>query len=201
MAPRGALRRRSSWWDSTCRRPRAATRPCRSPTARRSGSAAPSGGRSPPTPLWDGTTSAVLMRHVRRCGAVRRAPIAHGSDVAWKGAHVFSRGEGMWWAGGAVYFTATSGGTLEDGQVWRYVPSSGMIELLYESTDRNQLEAPDNITVHPTSGEIFVCEDGQGTDFIRAVTPEGLAFPFARVALTPDDPRQRGLPNVADTVG
>jgi len=76
-----------------------------------------------------------------------------------------------------------------------------MIELLYESTDRNQMEAPDNITVHPTSGEMFVCEDGQGTDFIRVVTPEGLAFPFARVALTPDDLRQKGLPNVADTVG
>ena len=119
----------------------------------------------------------------------------------WKGAHVFSRGEGLWYAGGAVYFTATSGGTLEDGQVWRYVPASGMIELLYESADRNQMEAPDNVTVHPTSGEIFVCEDGQGTDFIRVVTPEGLAFPFARVAVTSDDPRQRGLPNMGDTVG
>ncbi len=120
---------------------------------------------------------------------------------ALKGAHVFSRGEGMWWSGFGFVFTCTSGGESEGGQVWRFVPSSEMIELLYEVSDRNELEGPDNITVHPASGDLFVCEDGAGTDFIRVVTPEGRAFPFARVSMRTDDPRHAGFPGITDTVG
>jgi len=118
-----------------------------------------------------------------------------------KGAHVFSRGEGMWWSGLGFVFTCTSGGLEEGGQVWRFVPSSGMIELLYEVSDRNEMESPDNITVHPGSGDVYVCEDGPGTDFIRVVTAEGRAFPFGRVAMTTEDPRQKGLSGITDTVG
>ena len=120
---------------------------------------------------------------------------------AAKGASVFSRGEGLWYAGGAIYFTATSGGGLEAGQIWRYVPASNMVELFYESWDRAELEGADNVTVHPTSGDLYVCEDGPGTDALRVVTPEGAAFPFARVALSPEDPRHAGGPGIADTVG
>jgi secreted PhoX family phosphatase len=120
---------------------------------------------------------------------------------AAKGATVFSRGEGLWYAGGAVYFTATSGGGLEAGQIWRFVPATGAIELFYESWDRAELEGPDNLTVHPTSGDLYVCEDGPGTDFLRLVTPEGAAFPFARVALSPEDPRHAGGPGIVDTAG
>jgi uncharacterized protein len=120
---------------------------------------------------------------------------------AWKGAHVFSRGEGMWWSGLGFYFTCTSGGQEEGGQVWRFVPSSGMIELLYEVSDRNEMEGPDNITVHPGSGDLFVCEDGPGTDFIRVVTAEGRTFPFARVAMMTEDPRHKGFAGVTDTAG
>jgi secreted PhoX family phosphatase len=120
---------------------------------------------------------------------------------AWKGAQVFSRSEGMWYAGGAIWFTATTGGAAELGQIWRYVPGREMIELFYEGTDANDVERPDNITVHPTSGDLYVCEDGPGTDFIRLVTPEGASYPFARVAITPADPRQAGLSGTTDTVG
>ena len=120
---------------------------------------------------------------------------------AAKGATVFSRGEGLWYAGGAIYFTATSGGGIEAGQIWRYAPASGMVELLYESWDRAELEGADNVTVHPTSGDLYVCEDGPGTDALHVVTPEGVAFPFARVALSPQDPRHAGGPGIADTVG
>lgn len=120
---------------------------------------------------------------------------------AAKGATIFSRGEGMWYAGGAIYFTATSGGGLEAGQIWRYVPSTGMVELFYESYDRAEMEAPDNVTIHPTSGDMYVCEDGPGTDLLRVVTPEGASYPFARVALSPEDPRHKGGPGITDTVG
>lgn len=118
-----------------------------------------------------------------------------------KGALTFSRSEGMWYAGGAIYFTATTGGALELGQIWRFMPETGMIELFYESTDPHALERPDNITIHPTSGDMYVCEDGPGTDFIRVVTPEGIAFPFARVAFSPSDPRHAGGPGITDTAG
>jgi hypothetical protein len=46
-----------------------------------------------------------------------------------------------------------------------------------------------------------VCEDGPGTDLLRLVTPEGQIFPFARVAIAPEGPRQRGLAGTADTAG
>jgi len=74
-----------------------------------------------------------------------------------------------------------------------------MIELFYERTDPHALERPDNSPLHPTSGDMDICEDGPGTDCIRVVTPEGLAFPFAPMALSPHDPRHGGGPGIADT--
>jgi secreted PhoX family phosphatase len=96
---------------------------------------------------------------------------------------------------------SSHGGELELGQIWRYVPETGMMELFSERTDPHALERPDNSPLHPTSGDMDICEDGPGTDCIRVVTPEGLAFPFARVALSPHDPRHAGGPGIADTAG
>lgn len=104
-----------------------------------------------------------------------------------KGAARFSRGEGIWYGNGEFYFTCTNGGVAGCGQVWRYVPGStpqqgGTIELFVEPNDNKILDFPDNIVVAPT-GDLFLCEDGDGDNFVVGVTPNGQLYPFARNAI------------------
>ncbi len=123
-----------------------------------------------------------------------------GNDLRLRGrksgAAIFARGEGLAFAleaaGPAVYFTCTSGGAANIGQIWRYLPSlhegtsretdaPGELELFAESTGENEFEKCDNIVASPR-GELIVCEDGGGDQFIRAVAPDGLIYPIARNA-------------------
>ena len=113
-----------------------------------------------------------------------------------KGAATFARGEGMAFAlepsGAAIYFASTSGGPAQIGQIGRYAPSlhegaarekdePGVLELFVESTGERDFEKCDNIVASPR-GELIVCEDGDGDQFVRAVTPDGLIYPLARNA-------------------
>lgn len=103
-----------------------------------------------------------------------------------KGAARFTRGEGIWYGKGDFYFTCTNGGPARLGQVWRYVPGQtpqqgGTIELFVEPNNQSLLEAPDNIVVAPT-GDLFLCEDGPGDNFVIGVTPKGQVYQFARNA-------------------
>ena len=104
-----------------------------------------------------------------------------------EGAAQFSRGEGAWFGKNEVYFCCTDGGEAELGQVWRYVPGrspqqGGTIELFVEPNNRRILDSPDNIVVAPF-GDLFLCEDGDGQQFIRGVNPNGTLYTFARNAL------------------
>jgi secreted PhoX family phosphatase len=102
------------------------------------------------------------------------------------GAAQFSRGEGITYGNGEVYFTCTNGGNTEKGQVWRYIPGKsaregGTIELFVEPNEQSVLENPDNVTVS-SHGDLFMCEDGDGTNHIVGVTPQGKLYQFARNA-------------------
>lgn len=112
------------------------------------------------------------------------------------GAAIFARGEGLAFAleaaGPAIYFTCTSGGPAQIGQIFRYVPSlyegssreadaPGRLELFAESTGEHEFEKCDNIVASPR-GELIVCEDGDGDNFVRAITPDGLIYTLARNA-------------------
>jgi uncharacterized protein len=99
-----------------------------------------------------------------------------------KGAAQFSRGEGICYGKGEIYFTCTNGGATNAGQIWRYLPKQNTIELFLESRDRGLVENPDNIIVSPR-GDLFFCEDGGGEQFIVGVTPEGKTYHFARNAI------------------
>lgn len=104
-----------------------------------------------------------------------------------KGAAQFTRGEGAWYGNGEVYFNCTNGGELGLGQVWRYVPGrnvrhGGTIELFVEPNDQSLLDGPDNIVISPF-GDLIICEDGDGEQFVVGVTPEGELYDFARNAL------------------
>jgi uncharacterized repeat protein (TIGR03803 family) len=99
-----------------------------------------------------------------------------------KGAAQFSRGEGIFYGGNYVYFTCTDGGSSGDGQIWRYSPANETIELYIEPNNSGVLDNPDNIVIAP-NGELFLCEDGDGTDYIVGVTATGTLYKFAKNAL------------------
>lgn len=104
-----------------------------------------------------------------------------------KGAAQFTRGEGLAYGNGEVYFTCTDGGAAGKGQVWRYIPSrypqdGGTIELFVEPNEATVLESPDNIIVSPF-GDLFLCEDGDGTNYVVGVNSRGQLYQFARNSL------------------
>lgn len=111
-----------------------------------------------------------------------------------QGAARFARGEGMWQAGGIIYFACTNGGIKRKGQIWRYTPAahegasleaeaSGTLELFIEPNDGNLIENADNLTVSPW-GDLIVCEDGSGEQYLVGVTPQGTLYKFARNAVS-----------------
>ncbi len=95
------------------------------------------------------------------------------------GGAVFRRGEGAWYDGGKIYFTATWGGDAGIGQIWVYDPTAETLALLFESAGIEELDQPDNLTVSPRGG-IVVCEDTDLPVRLRGLTLEGEIFPFAQ---------------------
>lgn len=102
-----------------------------------------------------------------------------------KGAAIFYRGEGAWYANDLVYFIATQGGppatgaTIGNGQVWVYNPRRETLTLLIEAAPSGALlDEPDNITVSPF-GDLFLCEDGGGVQYVVGVTRAGELYQFA----------------------
>jgi len=107
-----------------------------------------------------------------------------------KGAAYFDRQEGMWIGQGGdgqprVFFDCTEGGPNNLGQVWEYDPGRERITLIYQSTNNAQLENPDNMVIVPQTGDVFLCEDSPGTQYIRGVTQQGEIYDFAQ-SLTND---------------
>ncbi len=114
------------------------------------------------------------------------------------GAAVFAGGEGLVHHSGAILFACTNGGTRGKGQIWRYVPSPvegtareagdpGRLELLAQPDDEQVLDHPDQITVTPW-GDLFICEDGDGDNFVAGLTPDGEFYRLARLATAISEP-------------
>lgn len=109
-----------------------------------------------------------------------------------KGAARFARGEGMWAGEKDIYFACTNGGHERCGQIWKYTPSPaegtpeeeaqpGMLELFVEPNNSGLIDRADNLTVAPW-GDLVVCEDGSGEQFLVGITPEGDIYKFGRNA-------------------
>lgn len=96
------------------------------------------------------------------------------------GGAIFARGEGAWAGNGKVYWVCTSGGDDRNGQVWCYDDATETLTLFVESTDSTALDNPDNITVSPVDGSLYLMEDGGGEQFCVGVTPAGGLFKFVR---------------------
>ncbi len=127
---------------------------------------------------------------------------APGGDLAARGhaagAAQFCRGEGIDYGArpgdgmGEIFFNCTQGGAQRTGQVWRYTPSDaeggsgevaspGKLTLLYESPGADTLDNCDNLKVAPW-GDLILCEDGPGDQFLRGLTPGAEIYDLARNA-------------------
>ncbi len=113
-----------------------------------------------------------------------------------RGAARFARGEGMWYGWQHVFFACTNGGRIKKGQIWRYVPSPyegtpreeeepGRLQLFVEPNDAGLIDNADNLTVAPW-GDVILCEDGSGEQFLVGFTPGGEIYKFARNAMAND---------------
>ncbi|MBU6408330.1 MAG: DUF839 domain-containing protein [Alphaproteobacteria bacterium] len=105
------------------------------------------------------------------------------------GAAVFARGEGVCTAleagKPAIYFTCTSGGLAERGQVWRLEPNADgddRLTLFAESAGEAHFDMIDNIVPAPW-GDLIMAEDGGGENYVRGLTPHGAVYPIVRNAL------------------
>lgn len=110
------------------------------------------------------------------------------------GGAIFSRPEGCWWANGAVYMACTNGGDAQQGQVWEFRPqglNDGLLTLIFESRSSSILNAPDNLTVSPRTGNLVLCEDGSGDEFLHGLNTNGLIFPLV-TCQAPGDTSLRG---------
>ena len=101
------------------------------------------------------------------------------------GAAVISRGEGIWFDRGVVYFTSTDGGPIGSGQVFALRPTStgGTLTLVAQSEDSSVLDGPDNICMAPW-GDLVIAEDAGSENYLRGLTPTGDIYDFARTSLS-----------------
>ncbi|MBX7494328.1 PhoX family protein [Qipengyuania sp. 6B39] len=106
------------------------------------------------------------------------------------GAALFCRGEGLAYGSRgdgkkAHFFNCTEGGANMTGQVWQLEPGEGgasdMLTLIYESGGADTLDLCDNLAVSPW-GDLIICEDGRGDNYLRGLTPDGAVYDFARNA-------------------
>jgi secreted PhoX family phosphatase len=98
----------------------------------------------------------------------------------------FERLEGCSFAGGALWFADTRGGAERRGQLFRYTPASGRLELFAEGRQANALGRPDNLAVTPW-GDLWCCEDGGGIDEVIGITAGGAEYVFARNRASDDE--------------
>ena len=139
-----------------------------------------------------GTLQALAVDSVPRPRGPRRVGVRWvtvsaedtNDDATDKGATRFGRLEGCHFQGGAFWFSDTSGGEEDLGQLFRLLPPASpngryVLELFLESTSKNQLDAPDNVVVTPW-GDLLVAEDGGGENRLVGITPKGRAYIFAR---------------------
>jgi hypothetical protein len=109
-----------------------------------------------------------------------------------QGAARFSRLEGCAYDDGVIYFTSTQGGGPAEpgpqdpvqgwgngnGQIWAYRIEDQVLQLLFQSTDPDVLDFPDNVTTSPR-GTIILCEDNINDNFVRGLTRGGRLFDIA----------------------
>lgn len=103
-----------------------------------------------------------------------------------QGAARFSRLEGAVYDEGVIYFCSTQGGGDPEGganpivngwgtgwgQIWAYRIDEQVLQLIYQSPNRDTLDFPDNITTS-RRGTMILCEDHDQDNYLRTLTRGG----------------------------
>lgn len=101
-----------------------------------------------------------------------------------EGATAFVALEGGTWSDGSVYFTSKLGGASGQGAMFRFVPATSRLHLVYETPGASAISGPDNIVMSPR-GSLLVCEDrvagSKMSQRLAGLTPDGELFHFCRV--------------------
>jgi secreted PhoX family phosphatase len=93
----------------------------------------------------------------------------------------FQRGEGAWYSNGVVYFCTTA-----DNRVWALETASQQLSIVYDAAllgTEAPLHDPDNVTVHESSGDIYVAEDPDDLQLVLLADAQGnrIAAPFLQL--------------------
>jgi secreted PhoX family phosphatase len=99
------------------------------------------------------------------------------------------KAEGTYWGNGAVFFVSSFAKASQspvpagrhEGQVWKYDPAAGTLTLVVRIAPGGTYDGPDNMVVSPYGG-LFLCEDGDGTNYVLGADLDGAVYPFARNA-------------------
>jgi secreted PhoX family phosphatase len=118
---------------------------------------------------------------LRPRGALRWIEVR--ADRPYRGSNTtgFERGEGAWFSDGVVYFCTTA-----DHRVWAHDVNKRTLEIIYDARalgHKAMLREPDNVTVHPASGDIYVAEGGGDLQLVLLADHSGLriAAPFLQL--------------------
>jgi uncharacterized protein len=125
-------------------------------------------------------------------GVIEAASLQSGGALQWiavrpdrpyrgKDTTGFERGEGAWFSDGVVYFCTTA-----DHRLWAHDVNGGTLEVIYDALalgDAAPLREPDNVTVHPASGDIYVAEDDDDLQLVLLADHSGqrIAAPFLQL--------------------
>ena len=128
--------------------------------------------------LSDGTLEAASRKS---SGTVQWVTVAADRPYRGRDTSGFERGEGAWFSGGVVYFCTTA-----DNRVWAYDVNRETLEIIYDAAmlgPAAPLREPDNVTVHATSGDIYVAEDGDDLQLVLLADRSGqrIAAPFLQL--------------------
>lgn len=107
------------------------------------------------------------------------------------GATPIMKAEGVWTGlDGSVWFVSSRGdgpdaedeedrtAAVHSGQIWRYDPHAGTIELVVLFPKGSPFDGPDNITAGP-HGFLLACTDGEDDQWLVGIDEDGDTFPFA----------------------
>ena len=85
----------------------------------------------------------------------------------------------MWFSKGSIYFACTNEGRRQNGQIWQI--ADGKILLFSEPNDSDLVDHCDNLTLAPW-GDLILCEDVGGKQYLDVITPDRKIFKLAKNA-------------------
>src|SRR4029078_2678422 len=110
--------------------------------------------------LREGRLEAARVRN----GEVTWVPVPNDRPYRGRDTTPFQRCEGAFFSGRVVYFSTTA-----DNRVWAHDVDAGSIEIVYHAARYGPaapLHAPDNVTVHAPTGDIYVAEDADDLQLV-----------------------------------